>query len=57
MADLEAQINALWEARDVLSAVMTDDQAREVVHEAIQLLDSGAARVAEVVDGEVVVHE
>jgi len=28
-----------------------------VVHEAIQLLDSGAARVAEVVDGEVVVHE
>ena len=57
MADLEAQINALWEARDDLSAVMTDDQAREVVHEAIQLLDSGAARVAEVVDGEVVVHE
>ncbi len=57
MADLEAQINALWEARDDLSAVMTDDQAREVVHEAIQLLDSGAARVAEMVDGEVVVHE
>jgi len=57
VADLEAQINALWEARDDLSAVMTDDQAREVVHEAIQLLDSGAARVAEVVDGEVVVHE
>jgi len=57
VADLEAQINALWEARDDLSAVMTDDQAREVVHEAIELLDSGAARVAEVVDGEVVVHE
>jgi 2,3,4,5-tetrahydropyridine-2-carboxylate N-succinyltransferase len=57
VADLEAQINALWEARDDLSAVMTEDQAREVVHEAIQLLDSGAARVAEVVDGDVVVHE
>ena len=57
MADLEAQINALWESRDDLGAVMTDDQAREVVHEAIHLLDSGAARVAEVIDGEVVVHE
>jgi 2,3,4,5-tetrahydropyridine-2,6-dicarboxylate N-succinyltransferase len=57
VADLEAQIHALWESRDDLSAVMTDDQARDVVHEAIQLLDSGSARVAEVVDGEVVVHE
>jgi 2,3,4,5-tetrahydropyridine-2-carboxylate N-succinyltransferase len=57
VADLEAQIHALWASRDDLSAVMTDDQAREVVHEAIQLLDSGAARVAEVVDGDVVVHE
>jgi len=57
VADLEAQINALWEARDDLSAVMTEDQARDVVHEAIELLDSGAARVAEVVDGDVVVHE
>ena len=57
MADLEAQINALWDSRDDLSAVMAEDQAREVVHEAIQLLDSGAARVAEVVDGDVVVHE
>jgi 2,3,4,5-tetrahydropyridine-2-carboxylate N-succinyltransferase len=36
---------------------MTEDQARDVVHEAIELLDSGAARVAEVVDGDVVVHE
>ena len=57
MADLEAQIHALWDARDDLSAVMPEDQARNVVHEAIQLLDSGAARVAEVVDGDVVVHE
>ena len=57
MADLEAQINALWESRDDLGSVMTEAQAREVVHEAIALLDSGAARVAEVVDGDVVVHE
>ena len=57
MADLEAQITALWESRDDLGAVMSEDQAREVVHEAIQLLDTGEARVAEVVDGDVVVHE
>jgi 2,3,4,5-tetrahydropyridine-2,6-dicarboxylate N-succinyltransferase len=57
VADLEAQINALWESRDDLSAVMTEDQARDVVHETIQLLDTGAARVAEVIDGNVVVHE
>jgi len=57
VADLEAQITALWESRDDLSAVMSEDQAREVVHEAIQLLDTGEARVAEVVDGDVVVHE
>jgi 2,3,4,5-tetrahydropyridine-2-carboxylate N-succinyltransferase len=57
VADLEAQITALWESRDDLGAVMPEDQAREVVHEAIQLLDTGEARVAEVVDGDVVVHE
>jgi 2,3,4,5-tetrahydropyridine-2-carboxylate N-succinyltransferase len=57
VADLEAQIHALWDARDDLGAVMPEEQARDVVHEAIHLLDSGAARVAEVVDGDVVVHE
>jgi 2,3,4,5-tetrahydropyridine-2-carboxylate N-succinyltransferase len=57
VANLEAQITALWESRDDLSAVMTDDEARDVVHEAIELLDTGAVRVAEVVDGDVVVHE
>jgi 2,3,4,5-tetrahydropyridine-2-carboxylate N-succinyltransferase len=57
VANLEAQINALWESRDDLSAVMTEDEARDVVHQAVQLLDTGAARVAEVIDGDVVVHE
>jgi 2,3,4,5-tetrahydropyridine-2-carboxylate N-succinyltransferase len=57
VANLEAQITALWESRDDLSAVMTDDEARDVVHEAIELLDTGAVRVAEIVDGDVVVHE
>src|SRR5439155_477015 len=32
-------------------------EARATVHEAIDLLDTGAARVAEIVDGRVVVHE
>lgn len=57
MADLEAQITELWESRDNLAAVMPEAQARDLVHEAINLLDSGAARVAEVVDGDVVVHQ
>jgi 2,3,4,5-tetrahydropyridine-2-carboxylate N-succinyltransferase len=57
MPDLERQITALWEGRDDLGAVMPEAQARELVHEAIHLLDTGEARVAEVVDGEVVVHE
>jgi 2,3,4,5-tetrahydropyridine-2-carboxylate N-succinyltransferase len=52
MADLAASITALWEVRDDLPA-----DAHETVRAAVELLDSGAARVAEVVDGEVVVHE
>ena len=57
MSDLADQITALWESRDDLTAVMPEAQARAVVHAAIDLLDSGAGRVAEMVDGEVVVHE
>ncbi len=52
MADLSASITALWEARDDLPA-----DAATTVRAAVALLDSGEARVAEVVDGEVVVHE
>jgi 2,3,4,5-tetrahydropyridine-2-carboxylate N-succinyltransferase len=55
MADLESTIIELWEARDGLRP--DDADARRAVHEAIDLLDRGDARVAEVVDGEVVVHE
>lgn len=57
MSDLATQITALWEGRDDLAAVMPEPEARAAVHAAIDLLDSGEARVAEVVDGEVVVHE
>ena len=55
MADLQASIEELWERRDELSA--GDAEATKVVTEAINLLDTGEARVAEVVDGTPVVHQ
>ena len=54
---LEKTITALWEGRDDDSSVVSGDEARAAVHQAIELLDAGDARVAELVDGEVVVHE
>src|SRR5215212_6617917 len=54
---LEKTITALWEGRDDLTAVLPELEAREAVLEAVELLDTGEARVAELVDGEVVVHE
>jgi 2,3,4,5-tetrahydropyridine-2-carboxylate N-succinyltransferase len=55
MADLRSRIEELWDRRTELSAADTDAVA--TVHEAIDLLDRGEARVAEVVDGETVVNE
>ena len=55
MADLQATIEELWERRGELAAA--DGDALAAVREAIELLDAGVARVAEVVDGEVVVHQ
>ncbi len=55
MADLEATITALWHAREHLDA--GDADATRSVREAIDLLDRGEVRVAELVDGRVVVHE
>ncbi len=55
MADLEAQIDELWDRRDELEP--GDPDAGRVILEAVGLLDSGQARVAEVVDDRVVVHE
>jgi 2,3,4,5-tetrahydropyridine-2-carboxylate N-succinyltransferase len=56
MADLPSQIDELWSRAGELSPADTD--ALGVVTEAIDLLDRGEARVAEVdpVGGEVVVH-
>ncbi|HYD10549.1 MAG TPA: hypothetical protein VEA78_10635, partial [Acidimicrobiales bacterium] len=55
MADLASQIDDLWAMRDELSS--KDADAVAAVTEAIDLLDNGEARVAEVIDDEVVVHE
>jgi 2,3,4,5-tetrahydropyridine-2-carboxylate N-succinyltransferase len=57
MADLQASIEELWERRSELSP--RDTEAAAVVEEAIGLLDSGQARVAEVdpASDQVVVHE
>jgi 2,3,4,5-tetrahydropyridine-2-carboxylate N-succinyltransferase len=55
--DLAERIGALWDGRDDLAAVMPERAARDAVHEAIDRLDRGEARVAELVDGDVVVHE
>ncbi|MBV9412889.1 MAG: 2,3,4,5-tetrahydropyridine-2,6-dicarboxylate N-succinyltransferase, partial [Acidimicrobiia bacterium] len=56
MADLQAQVEELWERRGELA--VADGDALPVVREAIDLLDRGEARVAEVdKKGDVVVHE
>ena len=56
MADLESQIRELWDRRDTLSP--SDADAAEVIRSAVDLLDRGEARVAELgPDGEPVVHE
>lgn len=55
MATLSDQIDQLWAGRDGLAA--GDADATAVVAEAIALLDTGQARVAEMVDGSVVVHQ
>jgi 2,3,4,5-tetrahydropyridine-2,6-dicarboxylate N-succinyltransferase len=56
MADLESQIRELWERRDTLGPGSSDEAA--VVHAAVDLLDRGEARVAELgPDGEPIVHE
>ncbi|MFI5052783.1 MAG: 2,3,4,5-tetrahydropyridine-2,6-dicarboxylate N-succinyltransferase [Acidimicrobiia bacterium] len=57
MDELEQTITALWEGRDDLAAVMPETEARAAVHAAIELLDAGAVRVAELVGDDVVVHQ
>ena len=55
--ELAATITKLWEAGDDFASVMPRAQAHDAVRAAIGMLDRGEARVAEVIEGEVVVHE
>jgi 2,3,4,5-tetrahydropyridine-2-carboxylate N-succinyltransferase len=56
MADLQAKIEDLWDRRADLD--VDDPDQRDTVYEAVKLLDSGEARIAEVADdGSVMVHE
>jgi 2,3,4,5-tetrahydropyridine-2-carboxylate N-succinyltransferase len=56
MADVEARITELWDQRDSLAA--GDADAFAAVRDAIDLLDRGEVRVAEVgPDGDVIVHQ
>src|SRR5579864_3681836 len=45
MSELEAAIEAAWETRDTVTPASSD--VRRIVDEVLELLDSGAARVAE----------
>jgi 2,3,4,5-tetrahydropyridine-2,6-dicarboxylate N-succinyltransferase len=54
---LAATITKLWEAGADFESVLPREEAYEAVRTAIGELDRGEARVAEVIDGEVVVNE
>jgi 2,3,4,5-tetrahydropyridine-2-carboxylate N-succinyltransferase len=56
LADLQTEIEAAWEARADVSAA-TAGPVRTAVDEALRLLDSGEARVAEKIDGEWFTHQ
>ena len=53
---LQSAIEAAWNDRDALSPETTGE-ARDAVETAIAMLDSGAGRVAEKIDGDWVVHQ
>ena len=55
-AQLEAAIEKAWEAREEISAATTGEM-RDAVDTALNLLDSGAARVAEKQGGEWIVNQ
>src|SRR5690554_4140903 len=54
---LQEIIKDLWNNKDKLDSIVEQDKARALVAQAIEKLDSGEIRVAQVVNDEVVVHE
>lgn len=57
MNQLETTINAAFEHRTDITPANVSAEIREAVAEAINLLDSGTARVAEKIDGEWITHQ
>ena len=55
-ADLQAAIDAAWDARDTLNPA-TQGLPRHAVEHALDLLDAGQLRVAEKIDGQWVTHQ
>ncbi len=53
---LQERVESVWNARDEISVTTQGDQ-RDAIEETLNLLDSGAVRVAEKVDGNWVVNE
>lgn len=54
---LQTTIEQAFENRDQLSPASAPQEVKEAVSEALNLLDSGKARVAEKIDGDWVVHQ
>lgn len=54
--DLQATIDAAWEGRDAVTPD-TKGETRDAIETALNMLDSGKARVAEKVNGDWVVHQ
>lgn len=55
MTELQRKIEELWDRRAELSP--DDSDVNGIVHQAIELLDSGQARIIEIANGDVVVHQ
>lgn len=57
MSDLKTTIETAWENRDTITPTAVSDEVKQAIVQALELLDSGAARVAEKISGEWVVHQ
>ncbi|WP_440055728.1 2,3,4,5-tetrahydropyridine-2,6-dicarboxylate N-succinyltransferase [Pseudoalteromonas sp. T1lg65] len=57
MSDLKTIIENAWENRDGISPSSVSDEVKGAIVQALHLLDTGAARVAEKLSGEWVVHQ
>ncbi|CAM4107814.1 2,3,4,5-tetrahydropyridine-2,6-dicarboxylate N-succinyltransferase [Pseudoalteromonas byunsanensis] len=57
MSDLKLIIEQAWEQRDSITPTQVSEPVKSAITQVLELLDSGAARVAEKISGEWVVHQ